>query len=110
MSYLLLKEIHVTAVVLSLTGFAARGVLMMCDSPWLNARFVRIAPHVIDTVLLVSAIWLAIQIQQYPFVHGWLTAKVLALIAYIVVGAVALRRGRTKTIRVTAFFTALVVF
>ncbi len=83
---------------------------MLRDSPLLNARLVRIAPHVVDAVLLLSAIGLALRIQQYPLVDGWLTAKVLALIAYVVVGAIGLRYGRTKRIRTIAWIGAIVIF
>lgn len=105
--YPALKALHVGAVVVSLAGFAARGALMLADSPLLQARFVRIAPHVVDTVLLASAAWLAGFLHQYPFVHGWLTAKVLALLAYIGLGTVALKRGPTRKARVAAFGGAL---
>jgi uncharacterized membrane protein SirB2 len=107
---LLLKHLHVTCVVLSISGFVVRGVWMMRESPWLQKKWVRVAPHVIDTILLVSAILLAMQIRQYPFVQGWLTAKVLALIAYIVVGAVGLKYGRTKKIRIAAWLVAIAIF
>lgn len=106
-AYLIAKTLHVGAVVLSLTGFAARGALMLAGSRLLEARFVRVAPHVVDTVLLASALWLAWLIGQYPFVQGWLTAKVLGLAAYIVLGSIALRRGRTRGVRVAAFVGAL---
>jgi uncharacterized membrane protein SirB2 len=107
MQYLALKWIHLACAILSISGFALRGVLMLLDSPLLATRFARIAPHVVDTVLLASALWLAVLIGQYPFVHGWLTAKVLALIAYIVLGTVALKRGRSKPVRAAAFALAL---
>ena len=105
--YLLLKQIHVTAVVLSVSFFALRGIWMLADSPRLQARFVRIAPHIIDTVLLASAVGLALVVRQYPFVDGWLTAKVLGLIAYVVLGSIALRRGRSRGVRAAAFVGAL---
>ena len=105
-NYLLAKTIHVASVILSLGGFAARGALTLIASPLLNTRFVRIAPHVVDTVLLASALWLAWIIRQYPFVHGWLTAKVIGLLVYIVLGAIALRRGRTRRVRIAAFLGA----
>lgn len=108
MSYLAVKWLHVSCAVLSIAGFAVRGVLMLADSPLLQARFMRIAPHVVDTVLLGSAIWLALRLGQYPFADGWLTAKLLALLAYIGLGTVALRRGRTRAARAWAFAAALV--
>ncbi len=107
-AYVLVKYLHVACVILSLGGFAARGVLMLAGSRWLNARWVRIAPHVVDTVLLASAAWLAWFLQQYPFVHPWLTAKTVGLLAYIGLGMVALRRGRSKRTRVVFFVLALV--
>ena len=106
--YLLAKSIHVGCVVVSLAGFGARGLLMLVDSRWLSARFVRIAPHVVDTLLLASALWLSWLLGQYPFVHAWLTAKVLGLLVYIALGTVALRRGRSKSVRAVALLGALV--
>ena len=106
----MLKTIHITCVALSITGYVIRGVWMMRESPWRQKKWVRIAPHVIDTILLGSAILLAMQIQQYPFVQGWLTAKVLALLAYIVIGAIGLKYGSTKKIRVSAWLVAIAIF
>lgn len=106
-AYLFVRWLHVGSVILSLAGFLARGLLMLAGSRWLEARVVRIAPHVIDTVLLASAAWLAWFLMQYPFVHGWITAKVIGLLAYIALGTIALRRGRTRTIRAVAFAGAV---
>lgn len=99
--------LHVGCAALSIAGFGARGALMLAGSPWLQARFVRVAPHVVDTVLLASAVWLAWFLGQVPFVNAWITAKVLALLAYIVLGAIALKRGRTRTVRSAAFAGAV---
>jgi uncharacterized membrane protein SirB2 len=106
-AYLAVRTLHVACAVLSIAGFAARGILMLADWPLLKTRFVRVAPHVVDTVLLGSAVWLAWFLGQVPFVHGWITAKVLALLAYIVLGSIALKRGRTKAVRIAAFAAAL---
>lgn len=106
----LLKQIHVTSVALSIGGYLFRAALMLRDSPLLQTRAVRTVPHVIDTVLLTSAIALATNIRQYPFAQGWLTAKVVALVAYIVLGAYGLRYGRTKTARALFALGALLAF
>jgi uncharacterized membrane protein SirB2 len=71
---------------------------------------VRVVPHVNDTLLLSSGIALAVLVQQYPLVHVWLTAKFFALIAYILLGTIALKRGKTKAQRVAAWIAALLVF
>ena len=83
---------------------------MVRDSAMMHQRWVRIAPHLVDTLLLSSALVMVIWSGQYPFVQNWLTAKVLALIVYIGLGSVALKRGKNKTVRVCAFIAALSVF
>ncbi|MBN7798839.1 SirB2 family protein [Parahaliea mediterranea] len=110
MSYLLLKHIHLSSVGLSFILFLFRGGLKYAGSSWLDRPLLRIAPHVVDTVLLVSAICLAVLSRQYPFVHAWLTAKVLLLVLYIVLGSLALKRGRTPAVRGTCFVLAVAVF
>lgn len=110
MLYVVLKHIHVSCVVLSVAGFFLRGVWMLTDSPLLNRRWMKVIPHVNDTLLLSAAIGLAIVLRQYPFVHGWVTAKVLGLLAYIGFGMFALRRGRSKAIRTGFWLAALASF
>jgi uncharacterized membrane protein SirB2 len=105
--YWAVRTLHVACAAISIAGFAARGALMLADSPHLHQRWVRVAPHVVDTLLLASAAWLAWFLGQMPFVHGWITAKVCALLAYIVLGMVALKRGKTKGARAGAFAAAL---
>jgi uncharacterized membrane protein SirB2 len=109
-SYLVLKYLHLGAVAVSFGLFFLRGLWMMAAPGKLAARWVRVVPHVIDTVLLVSAIALAANTAQYPFVQPWLTAKVLALLLYILLGTVAIRRGRTRRVRIVAWILALLVF
>lgn len=107
MSYLALRHIHITAVVISIALFTLRGIWMLADSPRLQDRWVRVVPHVVDTVLLASAIALTLVLGQYPFAQAWLTAKLVGLLAYIVLGSIALKRGRSKATRAAAFAAAL---
>jgi len=106
-AYFAVKAVHLACAALSLAGFAVRGILMLAGSPLLQTRFARVAPHVVDTVLLASAVWLVWFLGQVPFVHDWITAKLLALLAYIGFGTVALKRGRTIGVRAAAFAAAL---
>ena len=110
MDYTLLKQLHLATIAVTLALFLLRGAWMMAESPQLKARWVRIVPHVNDTLLLASGIGLAVLLQQYPLVHGWLTAKLFALIAYIVLGTIALKRGKTRPQRIAAWFAALLTF
>jgi uncharacterized membrane protein SirB2 len=108
MSYLAIKHLHVTCVVLSILLFFLRGIWTMQTSPIMQQRWVKIAPHIIDTLLLGSALTLAWLSQQWPFQQAWLTAKVLGLLAYIILGSIALKRGKTRQIRLAAWLLALV--
>lgn len=108
--YLAIKYIHVSAVVLSVTGFFLRGLLMMRDSPRLRARWIKVLPHINDTILLAAALALAFLSGQYPFVAGWVTAKIFGVIAYIILGALALREGATRKRRIACWLASLAVF
>ncbi|WP_374326708.1 SirB2 family protein [Azonexus sp.] len=98
-TYLLLRHLHITCVVLSGAGFLIRLAWMASESPRLRQRLTRTLPHVIDSVLLGSALTMAVWSSQYPFSQGWLTAKLCGLLAYIGLGTMALKRGRTRTAR-----------
>ena len=132
----LLKQLHLATIAITLALFILRGVWMMTHSPRLQARWARIVPHVNDAILLSSGISLAVLIEQYPLVHGWLTAKFFALILYIILGTLALKdsfqyplegysdplraktrvesyalkRGKTRGQRIAAWAAALLVF
>lgn len=108
--YSVLKHAHMLFAVTSGVLFILRGVWMMMDSAQLQKRWIKVLPHINDTLLLGCAIALTVILQQYPFVNHWLTAKVIALVLYILVGTVAIKRGKTKTIRVSAFALALLLY
>jgi len=110
MAYSLLKQLHLGTIALTLALFVLRGFWMMQKSPQLQARWVRIVPHLNDSLLLASGISLAVLTRQYPLVNGWLSAKLFALILYIVLGTIALKRGRTGGQRIAAWLAALLVF
>jgi uncharacterized membrane protein SirB2 len=105
-----LRGIHVASATASLALFALRGAWMLAESPRRHARWARIVPHVVDTVFLAAGIGLAARLAQYPFVDAWLTAKVFGLIAYVILGSIALKHGPTRVVRASAFAGALLVF
>jgi len=110
MLYLGLKHLHVLAVYLSLALFLLRGVWMWRESPRLQARWLRIVPHLIDTILLGAAIALLVMVWGNPLNQPWLIAKIIALLAYIGLGSLALKRGKTPALRRKAFIAALGVY
>ncbi len=110
MNYLAIKQLHITCAILSGSFFLVRGVWMMTDPPLLTRRWVKTVPHMIDSILLLSALTLAFWSGQYPFVQPWLTAKVGALVCYIMLGSVALKYGKQKPVRLACLIIAVAVF
>lgn len=110
MEYAQLRLLHVATVYVTLALFLLRSAWMLRDSPRLQQRWVRIVPHVNDTVLLASAIAMLVVAGINPLNQPWLVAKILGLLAYIGLGTIALKRGRTRAVRVKALIAALGVF
>jgi uncharacterized membrane protein SirB2 len=105
--YLGLRHAHIGLALLSVTIFILRGGLMLAGSPARHAPWLRYSSMLVDTLLLTAALMLTSIIHQYPFATGWLTMKVALLVVYVVLGSVALRRGRTRAVRAIAFAAAL---
>ena len=98
---------HLTAIALSVSLFVLRYGWMLAGSSRLQHRLLRVLPHVVDTVLLASGVWLIVLTRQYPLASAWLTVKLLAVVVYIVLGSIALRRGSTLRVRAVAGIAAL---
>lgn len=96
--YMALKHTHLLLVALSLSLLLLRFFLSLKGSPLLQRKFLKIVPHVVDTLLLLSAVGLMLTISQYPFVSPWLTEKLFGVLAYIALGVMALK-GRTVLLR-----------
>lgn len=108
--YVTLKYVHITSVVISYTLFLLRGTWMLRVSPLLQQRWVKITPHVNDTVLLASAVTMAVIAHRNPLVEHWLAAKIIGLLIYIVLGYTAFRLARTRSAKITAWILAQIVF
>lgn len=107
MPYIAIKHLHVTTAVLSITFFILRAYWSVNGSALLQKRVVKILPHVIDTILLVCGVWLAAMIgPEQP----WILAKIIALVAYIGVGTIAIKRGKTPRTRGYAALVAIAIF
>ncbi|MEO5623407.1 MAG: SirB2 family protein, partial [Dokdonella sp.] len=98
-----IKLVHICAVIASGTLFGLRGLLMLTRSRITNHAALRYLSYAIDTTLLTAALMLVTILHQYPFVQAWLTVKVLLLVVYIVLGTIALKRGRTRAMQVTCY-------
>lgn len=110
MSYLLIKQAHILFAITSGTLFVIRSIWSYSEMQILQQRWVKISPHVIDSLLLLSAIALVVISNQYPWETTWLGAKVLALLVYIGLGTMAIKRGKTPKVRALFATLALCVF
>lgn len=107
MDYITLKTVHQTAVALSISGFFARGLGGLLGAGWVRSRAAKTWPHLVDTVLLLSALSLAWQLRLQLDQAPWLTAKLIGLLVYIGLGVLALKPGRPRGLRAAAFLGAL---
>lgn len=107
--YFAVKHIHLTAIAVSVVLLLLRFVWSLKNSDMLVKKWVKVVPHVVDTLLLVSALTLCVMIAQYPFVHGWVTEKVIGVVVYIFLGLIALKKAKTVMAKSGAMLAALVV-
>lgn len=105
-----IRFVHVAAVFASGGLFLLRGIVLFAGGRWAMAMPLRLLSYTIDTTLLTAAFMLMTVVQQYPFVHGWLTMKVLLLIVYVVLGFFAFWKGRERAVRVGCWLAALLVY
>jgi len=108
--YALVKTIHQTAVALSFAGFFARGLASLNGARWVQGRAAKTLPHIVDSVLLLSALTLAWMLRLNPAHAPWLLAKIIGLLVYIGLGMLALKPGRPPAVRTAAWLAALVTF
>ena len=105
-----LRTLHISMAAVSILGFVVRGFCAWRAPALLLRKPVKIVPHVVDTVLLLSAIGLLIAYGWNPFAQAWLSAKIGLLLAYIALGLVALKPWYGAAVRMPAFFAAVGVF
>lgn len=105
--YPYVKHTHMLFVATSVLFFMVRFVLHMRSSALMQKKFFKIAPHVIDTLMLLTGLSLCFLIKQYPFVDPWLTEKITGVAAYIVLGIMAMRPKQNTFFKMFAFFGAL---
>lgn len=108
-AYALLRQLHRACAFVSLAGFALRFGAALAGQAWVRSRPARTLPHVVDTVLLGSALAMAIGIGLTPAQAPWLLTKLVLLLAYIGLGLVALRPSFARPLRVGAGVGALLV-
>ncbi|MGJ7458761.1 SirB2 family protein [Halomonas sp. MA07-2] len=108
--YVLIKHLHITTAILSILFFMLRAWWSVRGSPWLQRRWVKVLPHVIDTLLLTLGVLLMVMLSMWPQQHPWLAAKLIALLVYIGLGTLAIKRGRSPAVRGVAALAAVAAF
>lgn len=102
-----IKHIHVWLVVLSVGGFLLRFIWSQRNSAYLQRKVVKIAPHIVDTLLLLTGVSLALLYRLSPLQADWLGAKLILIVVYIILGVFALKPAFPKFIRQIAGFSAM---
>ena len=105
-----IKHAHIGLVMVSVALFALRGAAVQAGMRWPRARPVRLASYAIDTGLLAAGLWLVAILPGGFFANGWLTAKLVLLVVYVVLGVFAMRRARSRIGRALCYVAALATF
>ena len=105
--YTAFKHLHLTAIALSLLFLILQVVAQVMDSKMKDAKWLKVLPHIINTVLIITAVGLCVTSAQYPFVHDWVTSKLIGLVAYVLLAIVAVKWARTNAMRVFALIGAV---
>jgi uncharacterized membrane protein SirB2 len=105
--YEMTKHLHLTFMLLSVLLFLTRFVLTLNASPILQKKALKIAPHIIDTLWIITAIGLCLMVQQYPFVNPWVTEKLLAFVMYFFMVIFTLKLAKTHLMRLIGVVGAL---
>lgn len=108
--YLFVKHLHMTLALISIIGFVIRGTLALNHHPLLTSKWAKISPHIVDTLLLSAAVFLAWSLQLNPFTTPWLLAKIIALLMYIILGTQVIKNKGGKTRQRLCFVGAILTF
>lgn len=111
MPYVAIKHAHMMFALISITLFILRAWLAVPAPARIKSKLLKILPHIVDTLLLAMGVWLAVLAKQIPFDNSpWLTAKVIGVVLYIIVGTIAIKRGKTRGQRLIATFVSIAIF
>lgn len=110
MEYIILKLLHMLFATISISAFSYRGMLAIRQPGRQQQGWLRVVPHINDTLLLVTAILLVIQTGYNPLQQTWLATKITLLIVYIALGLVTLRFAKNKMTRIISYSLAIATF
>lgn len=108
--YAIIKNAHVSFAIISISLFILRAYWSVIESQQLQKPWAKTVPHINDALLLACAIYLMDVSHQFPFTNDWLTAKFFALLVYIGMGSIAIKRGKTKGVRLLFSLIAIATF
>jgi uncharacterized membrane protein SirB2 len=107
--YSLVKTFHIICVIVSLSGFVIRGILKLVDAKIIHHKLVKVLPHIVDTLLLISAITLVIMSGMYPWLVSWVAVKLVALVAYIIAGTIFMRSEAKGSVQYSWFMVSVLI-
>ena len=108
--YMAVKHTHMMLALISISLFYFRFYQQQLKGKQLN-KALKVAPHIVDTLLLVSAVMLCGLIAQYPFVNSWLTIKIGFVVGYILFAAFAMKaEQKSKAVQMLSISSACLMF
>ena len=105
-----IKQFHIFIAMLSGTLFALRGAFVLAGARWPQALPVKWLSYAVDTSLLTAALMLLTILPWAMFANGWLLVKIVLIVAYVVLGVMAMRPQRNRRSRAIYYVLALLTF
>ncbi len=101
------KHLHMTIAFISVALFTLRFIWLLANSEQLNKKWVKVAPHVIDTFLLLLGVAMAVKLVINPLEQLWLLEKLIAVVAYIFTGYYTLKLARNRSMQIFGYLGAI---
>lgn len=110
--YLIVKHTHLTIIALTLIFFLINFALTIKGSNKVNNKLLKIGPHILYTLFIVTAIYLVATspLQLYPFVNSWASSKLGGFVFYVLSIAFALKWAKSTMWRFVGFISAIFWF
>lgn len=107
---MIVKNIHLTIISLTFIFFIINFVLTMKGSDKVNNKILKIGPHILYTLFILTFIYLVSVINLYPFVNGWASSKLGGFVLYILSITFALKWAKSMVWRIVGFISAVFWF
>lgn len=105
--YMMFKHLHYLVVSLSAIVLTIQFVAHYFDLAIKDKKWLKIVPHILYTLILLTALGLLGTLKLNPFEHTWVMHKILGFVCYVALGALAYKYARNNGMRMLGYIGAI---